>query len=104
MNEETTAAADLEARVDVMEDNLSMLADSISETVHITVDLSPLRLDEYWGLLEGVAVTRRFKEVSFWEADNGEPLDKVVDDIQAEIRLEGGIRISVSLDHTWSIE
>jgi hypothetical protein len=104
MNEETTAAADLEARVDVMEDNLSMLADSISETVHITVERSPLRLDEYWGLLEGVAVTRRFKEVSFWEADNGEPLDKVVDDIQAEIRLEGGIRISVSLDHTWSIE
>jgi hypothetical protein len=87
-----------------MEDNLSMLADSISETVHITVERSPLRLDEYWGLLEGVAVTRRFKEVSFWEADNGEPLDKVVDDIQAEIRLEGGIRISVSLDHTWSIE
>jgi hypothetical protein len=71
MNEETTAAADLEARVDVMEDNLSMLADSISETVHITVERSPLRLDEYWGLLEGVAVTRRFKEVSFWEADNG---------------------------------
>jgi hypothetical protein len=81
-----------------------MLADSISEIVHITVERSPQRLDEYWGLLESIAITRRFKEVSFWEADNGEPLDKVVDDIQAEIRLEGGIRISVSLDHTWSIE